>query len=316
MWLAYEYGYNSDGARVWKRDVLNGQEYRYVCRIGCGGVPMRLYNRPMSGGSWASVEDYLEAGRLLAYGSKIRIDLEDPEIYYQEELSFVNVPVDTSGHRMLRAVPCIAVPLSFSNLDFCTSDNDECIDIPDDSAILTRLGQRPCPPVPDVDTCTLDWNAVLFKTSPYQECVVVHGLVGLKCSTSWDGQKCGAVLAFATETGASHSSAVSSGKRTALHTTLAMVRGGEESVSLRRLRDRLAFFLLRQPTHEPPHTRPLYPTRLHLAQPVITTRQPTTTQQPRKTALHQPTTLQHHKTLPRTKHTVQRHTKLPQQPLQ
>jgi hypothetical protein len=82
------------------------------------------------------------------------------------------------------------------------------------------------------------------------------------------------------------------------------------------LRDRLAFLLLRQPTHEPTHTRPLYPTRRHLAQPIITTRQPTTTQQPRKTTRHQPTTLQHHKTLPRTKHTVQRHTKLPQQPRQ
>jgi len=40
--VAYEYGYNSDGVRVWKRDVLNGQEYRYVCRIGCGGMPMRV----------------------------------------------------------------------------------------------------------------------------------------------------------------------------------------------------------------------------------------------------------------------------------
>jgi len=112
---------------------------------------MRVYNRPMNGGSWASVEDYLEAGRLLAYGSKIRIDLEDSEIYYQEELGFVNVPVDTYGHRMLRAVPCIAVlavSLSFSSLDFCTPDDDECIDVPDDSAILTRLGQRPCPPRP------------------------------------------------------------------------------------------------------------------------------------------------------------------------
>jgi YD repeat-containing protein len=65
--VAYEYGYNSDGARVWKRDVLNGQEYRYVCRIGCGGVPMRLYNRVMSGGSWTSVEDYLPAGNALGY---------------------------------------------------------------------------------------------------------------------------------------------------------------------------------------------------------------------------------------------------------
>jgi hypothetical protein len=83
-----------------------------------------------------------------------------------------------------------------------------------------------------------------------------------------------------------------------------------------RLRDRLAFLLLRQPTHEPTPTRPLYPTRLHLAQTIITTRQPTTTQQPRKTALHQPTTRQHHKTLPLTKHTVQRYTKLTQQPRQ
>jgi hypothetical protein len=61
----HEYGYNSDGVRVWKRDGLNGQEYRYVCGIGCGGVPMRVYNRPMNGGSWASVEDYLPAGNAL-----------------------------------------------------------------------------------------------------------------------------------------------------------------------------------------------------------------------------------------------------------
>jgi hypothetical protein len=66
--VAYEYGYNSDGARVWKRDVLNEQEYRYVCRIGCGGVPMRVYNRPMNGGSWTSVEDYLDTDSALGYG--------------------------------------------------------------------------------------------------------------------------------------------------------------------------------------------------------------------------------------------------------
>jgi len=52
--LAYEYGYNSDGVRVWRRDYLAGQEYRYVCRIGCGGVPMRVYSRAMGSGSWAS----------------------------------------------------------------------------------------------------------------------------------------------------------------------------------------------------------------------------------------------------------------------
>ena len=63
--VAYEYGYNSDAARVWQRDVLNGQEYRYVCRIGCGGVPMRVYNRPTSGGSWASASSYLQTPTVL-----------------------------------------------------------------------------------------------------------------------------------------------------------------------------------------------------------------------------------------------------------
>jgi hypothetical protein len=72
---AYEHGYNSDGARVWKRDrrdMQNEQEYRYVCGIGCGGVPMRVYNRPMNGGSWASVEDYLPAGNALGYNQNWR----------------------------------------------------------------------------------------------------------------------------------------------------------------------------------------------------------------------------------------------------
>ena len=43
-----------------------------MCRVGCGGVPMRLYNRPMSGGSWASVEDYLPAGNALGYNENWR----------------------------------------------------------------------------------------------------------------------------------------------------------------------------------------------------------------------------------------------------
>jgi len=65
--VAYEYGYNADGVRAWKRDNLAGQKYRYVCKIGCGGVPMRVYNRMMGNGSWVSVEDYLPAGNALGY---------------------------------------------------------------------------------------------------------------------------------------------------------------------------------------------------------------------------------------------------------
>ena len=65
----YEYGYNSDRVRVWKRDVLNGQEYRYLRRIGCGGVPMRVYNRMMSGGRWNTLEEYMEAPTVRWYGT-------------------------------------------------------------------------------------------------------------------------------------------------------------------------------------------------------------------------------------------------------
>ncbi len=64
---AYEYGYNSDGVKVWKKDYLNGQEYRYVCRIGCGGTPMRVYQRAMGNESWMSVEDYLPVGNAQGY---------------------------------------------------------------------------------------------------------------------------------------------------------------------------------------------------------------------------------------------------------
>ena len=62
--VAYEYGYNSDGARVWKWDYLAGQEYRYVCRIGCGGVPMRVYNRAMSEQSWNTLGEYKQSERV------------------------------------------------------------------------------------------------------------------------------------------------------------------------------------------------------------------------------------------------------------
>jgi len=67
--LAYAYGYNSDGVRVWKQDVLAGQEYRYVCRIGCGGVPMRVYNRAMGEQSWNTLEEYVETPTVRWYGT-------------------------------------------------------------------------------------------------------------------------------------------------------------------------------------------------------------------------------------------------------
>jgi YD repeat-containing protein len=63
--LAYVYGYNSDGVRVWKQDVLSQQEYRYVCRIGCGGV-IRTYKRELNNLSLQS-ENYISTYSSVTY---------------------------------------------------------------------------------------------------------------------------------------------------------------------------------------------------------------------------------------------------------
>ncbi len=67
--VAYVYGYNGDGIRVWKQDMLAQQEYRYVCRIGCGGVPMRVYSRAMGTTNWNTMEEYLDAPTVRWYGA-------------------------------------------------------------------------------------------------------------------------------------------------------------------------------------------------------------------------------------------------------
>jgi hypothetical protein len=117
--LAYEYGYNSDGARVWKRDVLNEQEYRYVCRIGCGGVPMRVYNRPKSGGRWASVEDYLPAGNALGYNQNWRYWYSGGELLMMAASRYY--PMNRNGLAVQNAPaqPCICAVVSLSRTAGC-----------------------------------------------------------------------------------------------------------------------------------------------------------------------------------------------------
>ncbi|MDW8052691.1 MAG: hypothetical protein RMJ83_09475 [Armatimonadota bacterium] len=66
--VGYEYSYNSDGAKIWKRDSLSQKEFRYLCRIGCGGVPMRVYVKGIDEAIWTRTEDYLPAGKALGYG--------------------------------------------------------------------------------------------------------------------------------------------------------------------------------------------------------------------------------------------------------
>ena len=133
--LAYEYGYNSDGARVWQRDVLNGQEYRYVCRIGCGGVPMRVYNRARNGGSWTSVEDYLDTDGALGYGQRWQLG------------------IDGANHRVMLAG-------SDSSLQF-TVDYRDSFDVPVLHAMAVPCveqvaappAEQPCPPLDEGSWC-------------------------------------------------------------------------------------------------------------------------------------------------------------------
>ncbi len=80
--VAYEYGYNSDGGKVWKKDYLNQQEYRYLCRIGCGGTPMRVYGRSSARNTWSYVEDYLHAGRLSVSGRQGILSLEQSSVMF------------------------------------------------------------------------------------------------------------------------------------------------------------------------------------------------------------------------------------------
>jgi hypothetical protein len=121
--VAYEYGYNSDGARVWKRDVLAGQEYRYICRIGCGGVPMRVYNRAMGGSSWVSVEDYLPAGNALGYNENWRYRYSGGELLVMGTTGEPSgyYPMDSNGLAVqnVPAQPCVCAVVAPAQTAVC-----------------------------------------------------------------------------------------------------------------------------------------------------------------------------------------------------
>jgi len=146
--VAYEYGYNSDGVRVWKRDVPAGQEYRYVCRIGCGGVPMRVYSRAIGSEGWDTLEAYVEAGRVLFYNQFLRIDLEDSEVYHSGAITRY-IPLDSDGQALQRLIPCQQQSEPNLGYDICApAIDDNCVDESTSEIVLTRLGQRPCRPKP------------------------------------------------------------------------------------------------------------------------------------------------------------------------
>jgi hypothetical protein len=191
--VAYEYGYNSDGVRVWKRDVLAGQEYRYLCRIGCGGVPMRVYNRAMGGSSWVSVEDYLPAGSALGYNENWRYRYSGGELLMMGATGELSryYPMDSNGLAVqseppvacvcyVAASPMVCAPLGYQNCQGETCDETPPVlpplpgfpkpkFPPDVAVVLIRLpvygnycgpghGCRgpipPCPkPIDDLDAC-------------------------------------------------------------------------------------------------------------------------------------------------------------------
>ena len=87
MQTVYEYGYNSDGVRVWKRDYLARQEYRYICRTGCGGVPMRVYIKEFADTRWLSLSSIHAYLLTLVGGNQLRLMI----LHIGSALSFMSM---------------------------------------------------------------------------------------------------------------------------------------------------------------------------------------------------------------------------------
>jgi hypothetical protein len=108
---AYEYTYTGDGIRHMKKDHLAEQEYRYGCSIDCGGTPLRVYARELgSEDPWVSVEDYLQAGNALGYGSRwqIRYDAGEFLMAGNEHGEQYMAYVDNEGLPVVQELtPCV-----------------------------------------------------------------------------------------------------------------------------------------------------------------------------------------------------------------
>ena len=76
--VAYEYGYNSDGARVWKREFLPTLliEYRWICGTACKGLSMSLYKQEAAADyttGWFRSESYLITPTSVLYNDFIDV---------------------------------------------------------------------------------------------------------------------------------------------------------------------------------------------------------------------------------------------------
>jgi len=79
--------------------ALVQQEYRSLCWIGGGGVPMRVYGRAMGSGSWSSIEDYLPAGHALGYNQNWRFTHSGGELLMRDATGEPSgyYPMDSNG---------------------------------------------------------------------------------------------------------------------------------------------------------------------------------------------------------------------------
>ncbi|GIV06723.1 MAG: hypothetical protein KatS3mg016_2298 [Fimbriimonadales bacterium] len=68
-WLFYLYYFMPTHLQSDCKWYMNQPEYRYLCRIGCVGIPMRVYSRAMGGTSWNTLEAYLDAPTVRWYGA-------------------------------------------------------------------------------------------------------------------------------------------------------------------------------------------------------------------------------------------------------
>jgi hypothetical protein len=119
-----------------KKDHLAEKEYRYGCSIDCGGTRLRVYARDLdSEDPWVSVEDYLQAGNALGYGSRWQIRYDagaflmagtEPEEQYMAYVDNEGLPVvqELTPCVLQETQPANTVPCPPLLEDVCPGDSN------------------------------------------------------------------------------------------------------------------------------------------------------------------------------------------------
>jgi len=165
--------------------AFESKRYRYGCSIDCGGTPLRVYARELGSEEdpWTSVEDYLQAGSALGYGSRwqIRYDAgeflmagtesESQHMAYKDSKG-VPITSELTPCMMWETEPSSTVPCPPSFGSMCSEDSL-------DNRLLT-FGLIPCQTIPIGRECNPDDWAKCKKACKRKGGQVVGCFVGIE----------------------------------------------------------------------------------------------------------------------------------------